>query len=91
MAAGFGRWAGDVAAEETLQELHAQIGQLTREVDFLGGSRQASVAWRKAMIEPGYPLNITPQRAFLRLSRSRIDYRPVPAPCGTTDADSPAG
>jgi len=35
MDAAFDRGAGDAAAEETLKELHAKIGQLTLEVDFL--------------------------------------------------------
>jgi hypothetical protein len=35
MAAAFDRGAGDAAAEETFNELHAKIGQLTLEVDFL--------------------------------------------------------
>jgi hypothetical protein len=35
MDAAFDRGAGDAATEETLKELHAKIGQLTLEVDFL--------------------------------------------------------
>ena len=38
MVAAFDRGAGDAAAEETLKELHAKIGQLTLEVDFLEGA-----------------------------------------------------
>ena len=35
MAAAFDRGAGDAAAEAALKDLHAKIGQLTLEVDFL--------------------------------------------------------
>jgi transposase len=35
MAAAFDRGAGEQATEAELKELHAKIGQLTLEVDFL--------------------------------------------------------
>ncbi|WP_404480407.1 IS3 family transposase [Novosphingobium sp. BL-52-GroH] len=75
--------AGDVAKtanDSELEKLHAKIGQLVVERDFLGESlRSMSVDRRRAMIEPAHHrLSISAQCRLLRISRSSYYYAPVP-------------
>ncbi|MCP4606744.1 MAG: IS3 family transposase [Proteobacteria bacterium] len=67
----------DKDSEARIKELHAKIGELTVERDFLGQSLQAlSHARRKVMVEPGHSrLSIVRQCALLSISRSTCYYR----------------
>ena len=59
-----------------LTVLHAKIGELTLENDFLAG--QGGFAERKAMIDRSHDLPITRQAKVLNVSRGSVYYRPRP-------------
>ncbi|MEX2517033.1 MAG: IS3 family transposase [Gammaproteobacteria bacterium] len=66
-------------AAETVQDLHAKIGQLTMENDFLErGARKDSRAQRKEMVERKDPLPVKRQCALLDLPRSTFYHVPKP-------------
>src|SRR3954464_15969909 len=60
-----------------LTVLHAKIGELTLENDFLAG--QGGFAERKAMIDRSHDLPITRQARMLNVSRGSVYYLPRPA------------
>jgi putative transposase len=64
-----------LAADLTV--LHAKIGELTLENDFLAG--QSGFAERKAMIDRSHALPITRQTKVLTVSRGSVYYLPRPA------------
>ncbi|WP_293653299.1 IS3 family transposase [Thiolapillus sp.] len=67
------------SAEETIQELHAKIGQLTMENDFLGTrARTDSRAQRKEMVDRKEPLPVARQCELLELPRSTFYHVPKP-------------
>ena len=68
-----------------VKTLHARIGQLTLENDFLSGAlgRGGSGAERKAMIDRTADLSLTRQAQLLGISRGSLYYEP----CPTSDAD----
>ncbi|UXU75689.1 MULTISPECIES: IS3 family transposase [unclassified Paracoccus (in: a-proteobacteria)] len=67
-----------------VKTLHAKIGELTLENDFLRRARQGgSVAERKKMIDPTAKLSVSRQAIVLGISRGSIYYRPRPV----SDAD----
>ncbi|WP_299436932.1 IS3 family transposase [uncultured Rhodospira sp.] len=67
-----------------IKELHAKIGQLTLERDFLSdGARQGRCAERKAMMDWAHALPLKRQAEMLGVSRSGLYYRPRPV----SDAD----
>ncbi|MGE6695115.1 MULTISPECIES: IS3 family transposase [Sphingomonadaceae] len=75
--------AGDAvkaASESEVEKLHAKIGQLVVERDFLGESlRSMSVKRRRAMVEPAHHrLSISAQCRLLSIGRSSYYYAPVP-------------
>jgi putative transposase len=59
-----------------LTVLHAKIGELTLENDFLAG--QGGFAERKAMIDRSHDLPITRQARMLNVSRGSVYYLPRP-------------
>ena len=60
-----------------LTVLHAKIGELTLENDFLAGAPgQGGFAERKAMIDRSHDLPITRQAKMLNVSRGSVYYRP---------------
>jgi transposase len=71
---------GELAREREVEKLHAKIGQLTVERDFLAREvRAMSTPDRRAMLERGHPtLSIRGQCRLLGLARSGV-YRPRPA------------
>ncbi|HXL83405.1 MAG TPA: IS3 family transposase [Casimicrobiaceae bacterium] len=80
-AAGvFGRDKTEATAPAVdLKALHAKIGELALENDFLFRSaRQGRPVERKAMIEPAHDLPVARQAKVLNLSRSSVYYRPRP-------------
>ncbi|WP_410843012.1 IS3 family transposase [Paraburkholderia sp.] len=59
--------------------LHAKIGQLTLENDFLKRSaQQGGVAERKAMIDRAHALPIAQQARLVGIARSSVYYQPQP-------------
>lgn len=50
--------------------LHAKIGQLTLENDFLESAQQGGTAGREAMIDPDHALPVTQQARLVGISRS---------------------
>ncbi|WP_413926079.1 IS3 family transposase [Caballeronia cordobensis] len=59
--------------------LHAKIGQLTLENDFLGGrARQGGIAERKAMIDRAHALPVSRQVQLVGIARSSAYYQPRP-------------
>ena len=69
-----GERAGPVA---DLTVLHAKIGELTLENDFLAGAPgQGGFAERKAMIDRSHDLPITKQAKVLNVSRGSVYYLP---------------
>ncbi|MCA3238123.1 MAG: IS3 family transposase [Curvibacter sp.] len=73
-AGAFGGGAATVPPVD-LAPLHAKIGQLTLENDFLeGGAHQGGIAERKAMINREHPLPITRQAQLLGMSRGTVYY-----------------
>jgi len=62
-----------------LTVLHAKIGELTLENDFLAGAPgQGGFAERKAMIDRSHDLPITRQAKVLNVSRGSVYYLPRP-------------
>ncbi|MFB3116781.1 MAG: IS3 family transposase [Gammaproteobacteria bacterium] len=60
----------------TIKELHAKIGKLTVEKDFLSKSaRSRTMTERKAMVDKSHKLPINRQCQLLELSRSSFYYR----------------
>ncbi|HEY1962936.1 MAG TPA: IS3 family transposase [Rhizomicrobium sp.] len=78
-----GVFGGGAAAQAVpsvdVKSLHAKIGELTLENDFLGRcARQGRHAERKAMIDRLHELSVTRQAKLLNLSRSSVYYDPCP-------------
>ncbi|MGB6922431.1 MAG: IS3 family transposase [Methyloceanibacter sp.] len=74
---------GNGAAQPAIdvKSLHAKIGELTLENDFLGRSaRQSRFAERKAMIDREHGLAIAKQAEALNISRGSVYYLPRPMP-----------
>ena len=65
--------------EEELEKLHAKIGQLVVERDFLAKAlRSMSVEQRRGLIEPGHgQLSIVRQCELVSISRSSFYYQPT--------------
>ncbi|PKP85781.1 MAG: IS3 family transposase [Alphaproteobacteria bacterium HGW-Alphaproteobacteria-2] len=62
-----------------VKTLHAKIGELTLENDFLRRARQGgSVAERKKMIDPTAKLSVSRQAIVLGISRGSVYYKPRP-------------
>ncbi|WP_425127333.1 IS3 family transposase [Burkholderia gladioli] len=62
-----------------LRTLHAKIGQLTLENDFLGKrAQQSGIAERKEMIDRKHALPIAQQARLVGVARSSVYYRPQP-------------
>ncbi|WP_211267730.1 IS3 family transposase [Tritonibacter mobilis] len=72
-----GKQAGPTEAE--VRELHAKIGRLAVENDFLSeGLKKVSPAKKRSMIQRNHPeLSISQQCRLVRLSRSAFYYTPV--------------
>ncbi|MDA0675088.1 MAG: IS3 family transposase [Proteobacteria bacterium] len=67
-----------------VKTLHAKIGELTLENDFLRRARQGgSVAERKKMIDPTAKLSVSRQAIAMGISRGSVYYKPRPV----SDAD----
>ena len=66
-----------------MKSLHAKIGELTLENDFLEGAHQGGIAERKAMIDREHDLPIVKQAKVLHIIRGSVYYLPRPVP----DAD----
>ena len=81
-AAGlFGGGAAEAAPAVDVKMLHAKIGELTLENDFLVRcAQQSRPAERKAMIDRGHDLPLARQAELLGLSRSSLYYEPRPVP-----------
>ncbi|WP_200953640.1 IS3 family transposase [Rhizobium sp. Root483D2] len=66
-----------------VKTLHAKIGELTLENDFLGRSaRQGGIAERKEMIDREHKLSVVRQAKLLGFSRGSVYYSPRPVPDG---------
>jgi len=78
----FGPGGGVGAAQPTIdvKSLHAKIGELTLENDFLEKRSARRVSERKAMIDREHDLPITRQAEVLRISRGSVYYLPRPVP-----------
>ncbi|RDS78712.1 IS3 family transposase [Dyella monticola] len=64
-----------------VKALHAKIGELTLENDFLGKrAHQGGFAGRKAMIDRDHPLPLTRQAKAVGISRGSVYYLPRPVP-----------
>ncbi|MGR8023603.1 IS3 family transposase [Burkholderia cenocepacia] len=62
-----------------LKALHAKIGQLTLENDFLGRcAHQGGIAERKTMIDRTHALPVSQQTRLVGIARSSAYYRPQP-------------
>jgi len=61
-----------------LKTLHAKIGQLVLENDFLAGAHQGGLVERKAMIDHTHPLPVWRQCQLLKRARSTAYYHPTP-------------
>src|SRR5258708_19399874 len=62
-----------------VKSLHAKIGELTLENDFLEGcAHQGGIAERKATIDREHDLSITKQAEVLKISRGSVYYLPRP-------------
>ncbi|MGH8587902.1 MAG: IS3 family transposase [Gammaproteobacteria bacterium] len=67
-----------------VKALHAKIGELTLENDFLGRcAHQGGHAERKAMMDPNHELAVTRQAEVLGISRASVYY----VPRGVSEAD----
>ncbi|MET4841363.1 IS3 family transposase [Bradyrhizobium japonicum] len=77
-----GVFGHDKTSAETpvdLKALHAKIGELALENDFLSGAlTKGGPAERKAMIDRGHDLSIVRQAKVLKLARSTVYYEPRP-------------
>ena len=78
-------------AETEVRDLHAKIGQLTVERDFLaGGLKRSARGERKAMIAPGHRgLSVSRQCRLLSISRSSFYYAPRAESPENLGADAP--
>ncbi|MEN3144817.1 IS3 family transposase [Ochrobactrum sp. WV_118_8] len=66
-----------------VKTLHAKIGELTLENDFLGRSaRQGGIAERKEMIDREHKLSVVCQAKLLGFSRGSVYYSPRPVSDG---------
>ncbi|MEM9047577.1 MAG: IS3 family transposase [Pseudomonadota bacterium] len=66
-----------------VKTLHAKIGELTLENDFLRRARQGgSIAERKKMIDPTAKLSVSCQAVVLGISRGSVYDQPRPVPAG---------
>ncbi|MGZ8237341.1 MAG: IS3 family transposase [Methylobacter sp.] len=75
----FGKPTESASPAVDLQVLHAKIGQLTLENDFLGRrAQQGGIAERKAMIDRDSKLSIRHQAELLNISRGSVYYEPKP-------------
>ena len=64
-----------------VKTLHAKIGELTLENDFLAGALgKAGLAERKAMIDRAHDLPLARQAKVLGISRGSVYYQPRPVP-----------
>ncbi|MGZ8161116.1 MAG: IS3 family transposase [Methylobacter sp.] len=73
----FGKPSESASPAVDLQALHAKIGQLTLENDFLGRrAQQGGIAERKAMIDRDSKLSISRQADLLNMSRGSVYYLP---------------
>ncbi|AXE94732.1 IS3 family transposase [Paraburkholderia terricola] len=74
--------AGGAASSEPqvdLKELHAKIGQLTLENDFLKRrAQQGGIAERKAMIDRTHALPVSQQARLVGIARSSVYYQAQP-------------
>ncbi|MFQ5582796.1 MAG: IS3 family transposase [Mariprofundaceae bacterium] len=61
-----------------IQAMHAKIGQLTLENDFLEQALQSGTTGRKAMIDRNHSLPVSRQCQILALPRSTAYYQPKP-------------
>ena len=79
-AAGvFGEARAELAAPVDLKALHAKIGELTLENDFLEGAlTKAGLLSAREMIDPEHDLPIQKQAEVLEISRSSVYYQPRP-------------
>ncbi|MCD1636361.1 IS3 family transposase [Martelella mediterranea] len=67
----------DAAPAVEVKNLHAKIGELTLENDFLGRrARQGRIVGRKAMIDRNHTLSISRQARALGISRGSVYYLP---------------
>jgi putative transposase len=75
----FGTGSGNGAAQPAVdvKSLHAKIGELTLENDFLEGALSTA---GKAMIDRAHDLPITKQAEALNISRGSVYYLPRPVP-----------
>lgn len=62
----------------SVKDLHAKIGQMSMENDFISRARAHRRAERKAMIDKNEDLSLTRQCELLALSRSGVYYTSVP-------------
>ncbi|MBF0335982.1 MAG: IS3 family transposase [Alphaproteobacteria bacterium] len=75
----FGAGSAEASSPVDLKDLHAKIGQLALENDFLfRRAHQGRHVERKAMIDRDHGLPLTRQAQVLRLSRSGLYYQPQP-------------
>ncbi|HEV2425350.1 MAG TPA: IS3 family transposase [Terriglobia bacterium] len=75
----FGGTNGEAVSAPDVKTLHAKIGELTLENDFLGRrAHQGGPAERKKMIDRTHELPVTRQCRLLELSRSTVYYVPRP-------------
>ena len=86
---GAERGRGEHEAE--IRDLHAKIGELTVERDFLATRAQVvSREERRGMIKPGHPkLSLSRQCRLLRVSRSSVYHRPKGESAENLGADAP--
>ncbi|MGC2404309.1 MAG: IS3 family transposase [Acidobacteriaceae bacterium] len=78
---GSGSTGKESAPAVDLKTLHAKIGELTLENDFLFRcARQGRADERKAMIDRGHDLPLTRQAELLGLSRGSLYYQPRAVP-----------
>ncbi|MBW4093736.1 MAG: IS3 family transposase [Proteobacteria bacterium] len=76
---GAGSAGSPAAPAVDLKVLHAKVGELTLENDFLFRcAQQSRPAERKAMIDRGHALPLARQAELLMLSRSSLYYAPRP-------------
>ena len=70
----FGKDKSEAAASSVdLKSLHAKIGELTLEKDFLEcAAYQGGIAERKAMIDRGHALSVTKQAEAAGIARSTV-------------------
>ena len=64
--------------EVDIKSLHAKIGELVLENDFLERALARRAFQRKAMIDRHHKLALTKQAALLGISRGSVYYEPAP-------------